>query len=64
MFLHPLPGSQVALFVDLTSATDLLPLDLCKAIWLGVVEGLGLPDWMTRGQSSWPWATDGDVARW
>ena len=26
----------------LTSATDLLLLDLCKAVWLG----LGLPDWM------------------
>ena len=26
---------------------DILPLHRCKAIWFGVVEGLGLPDWMT-----------------
>ena len=47
MFSHPLLGPQVILFTDLTSETD-LPLDLCKAVWLGVAEGLRLPDWMTQ----------------
>ena len=34
--------------MDLTSATDLLRLDLYKAIWLGVAEEMVLPDWLTR----------------
>ena len=46
IFPHLLPSPRVVLSADLTSMTDLLPLDLWKAVWLGVAEGLRLPEWM------------------
>ena len=48
MFPYPLPGPHILLSADLTSTTDLLPLNLYKTVWLGVTKGQGLPVWMTR----------------